>query len=151
MITVCEEPLLHVLAELVPLFEGHYKQLALDQDRVPLSPQYGEYRRRAEAGQVLCIVAREEGQIVGYFVGFVAPGLHYQTCLTLTMDIFWIEPKARGQGGGKLLFKEVERCAKARGVQRMFVGSKLHRDASWLFSHLGYTEVERYYSKWLGD
>jgi hypothetical protein len=28
----------------------------------------------------------------------------------------------------------------------MFVGSKLHKDASWLFEKLGYTEVERYYS-----
>jgi GNAT superfamily N-acetyltransferase len=151
MITVLEESLLDVLHELVPLFEGHYRELALNQTEVPLSPQYGVYTARAQAGGVLCVVAREAGKIVGYFVGFVAPGLHYSTCLTLTMDIFWVEPKARGQGAGKLLFKEVERCAKARGVQRMFVGSKLHRDASWLFQALGYTEVERYYSKWLGE
>ena len=29
-------------------------------------------------------------------------------------------------------------------------GSKLHKDSSWLFEHLGFEKVEIYYSKWLG-
>lgn len=151
MIVFCVESLTQWLEELKSLFPAHWKELALDQDKVPLDPQYDIYLQRDARGEVLFVAGRSGGRIVAYFVGFVAPGLHYRTCSTLTMDIFWVHPEFRGQGAGLELFKCVEREAKRRGVQRMFVGSKLHRDASWLFQKLGYIEVERYYSVWLGD
>lgn len=94
---------------------------------------------------------RKSGEIVGYFIGFVAPALHYSTCLTCQMDIFYVLPEHRGGGAGFQLFKYVEQNLKKRGVQRMFVGSKMHKDASWLFEKLGYNQVETYYSTWLGE
>ncbi len=150
MITIQIEPFPAFLDEVKPLLPRHWEELALNKDEVPLDPQYGVYLERDWQGQVLVMTVREDAVLVGYFVGFVAPGLHYQTCLTLTMDIFWVAPEARGGGVGYHLFREVEREAKRRGVKRMFVGSKLHKDASWLFERLGYQEVERYYSQWLG-
>jgi GNAT superfamily N-acetyltransferase len=151
MITCQVEPFLPFLEEVKPLLQQHWDELALHKDRVPLDPQYGVYRSRDADGAILLVTVREAGALVGYFVGFVAPGLHYQTCLTLQMDIFWVHPDHRGSGAGWMLFKTVEAEARRRGVQRMFVGSKLHKDASWLFARLGYEEVERYYSLWLGD
>lgn len=150
MITFHVESLTEHLEEMKPLFPAHFAELALNQDKVPLDPQYPIYLQRDARGEVLFVAGRELGQLIGYFVGFVAPGLHYQTCLTLTLDIFWVHPDHRHQGAGFRLFKAVEAEAKRRGVQRMFVGSKLHKDASWLFERLGYEEVERYYSMWLG-
>lgn len=150
MITFCMESLTERLEELKPMFPEHWKELALDQDKVPLDPQFDIYLERDRRGEVLFIAARESGELVGYFVGFVAPGLHYRTCLTLTMDIFWIHPSHRKRGAGVRLFKVVEAEAIRRGVKRMFVGSKLHQDASWLFEKLGYLECERYFSVWLG-
>jgi GNAT superfamily N-acetyltransferase len=88
---------------------------------------------------------RSEGELVGYFIGFKAPGLHYSTCLTLIMDIFWLKPEHRGGGGGAILFKTVEAEARRLGVQRMFVGSKTHLPADYLFERLGYSKVETYY------
>lgn len=149
MITFQTEPFPAFLEEAKPLFPRHWEELALDKDHVPLDPQYELYLEKDRLGEVLLIVAREAGELAGYFVGFVAPGLHYRSCLTLTMDIFWIRPESRGKTG-MALFWAVEAEAKRRGVQRMFVGSKLHKDASWLFENLGYVEVERYYSHWLG-
>ena len=151
MITCQQEPFPPFLEEVKPFFPQHWAELALEQDRVPLDPQYGVYLARDEAAEVLAITVREDGALCGYFVGFVAPGLHYQQTLILHMDIFWIHPVHRGAGAGWMLFKEVERVAKQRGVQLMFVGSKLHKDASWLFQKLGYVEVERYYSHWIGE
>jgi GNAT superfamily N-acetyltransferase len=150
VITFHVESLTERLEELKPLFPEHFRELALNQDEVPLDPQYDIYLQRDARGEVLFVAGRELGQLIGYFVGFVAPGLHYRTCLTLTMDIFYVHPDYRHQGAGFRLFKTVEAEAKRRGAQRMFVGSKLHRDASWLFERLGYEEVERYYSAWLG-
>lgn len=149
MITFQTEPFPAFLEEAKDLFPLHWNELALDKERVPLDPQYEVYLERDLRGEILLIVGRSSGKLVGYFVGFVAPGLHYRSCLTLTMDLFYVLPEYRGHAG-IALFRAVEDEGKRRGVQRMFVGSKLHKDAGWLFGKLGYVEVERYYSHWLG-
>lgn len=140
-----------IIEELKPLFPLHWAELALNKDQVPLDPQYEVYYDRMAKGQMMFISARELGSIVGYFVGFVAPGLHYKTCLTLQMDIFYIHPRHRSRMLGVKLFRHVEREARRRGVQRMFVGSKVHADASALFKRLGYEPVETFFTRWLGD
>jgi len=150
MITYEVEPVSVFLEEAKALFPQHWDELALNKDKVPLDPQYEVYFERDARGEILLIVGRKDGRLIGYFVGFVAPGLHYRTCLTLTMDLFYIVPECRGREGLRL-FKAVHEEATRRGVQRIFAGSKLHKDASVLFERMGYTEVERYYSKWIGD
>lgn len=151
MLTAAPEAFPPFLEEVKPVLPIHWAELALNKDEVPLNPQYEIYLERDRRGEVMTIALRDAGHLVGYFIGFVAPGLHYRTCLTLTLDIFYVLPEHRGSGGGFVLFKAVEAEAKRRGVQRMFTGSKLHQDASWLFERLGYVEVERYYSCWFGD
>ncbi len=151
MITFQLESFADRLEELKPILPIHWEELALNKDKVPLDPQYEVYIERENRGELMFMTCREDGHLAGYFVGVIAPGLHYKTCLTLTMDVFYIHPDYRGAGAGWHLFKAVEKEAKRRRVQRMFVGSKMHKDASWLFEKLGYQEVERYYSTWLGD
>ncbi len=151
MITAHVESFEQNLEYLKPLLPIHYKELALDQDKVPLSPQFDKYVAAEQRGELIFVTLRKAGQMVGYFIGFIAPGLHYSTCLTCNMDIFYVLPDHRGSGTGFQLFKFVEQQLKKRGVDRMFVGSKMHKDASWLFEKLNYTPVETYYSTWLGD
>ena len=150
MITCQVEPFPRFLEEVKPILPIHWEELALNKDKVPLDPQYDVYLARDARGEVIAVTAREDAKLIGYFVGFIAPGLHYKTCLTCTMDIFYVLPDHRGGNTGWYLFKTAEGELKRRGVQRLFVGSKLHKDASWLFEKLGYEEVERYYSAWLG-
>lgn len=151
MITYQEESFKALLPELRPILDRHWEELALDKDKVPLDPQYEIYFTREEAGELLTFTVREDSELVGYFLGFIAPGLHYRTCLTCTMDIFYIHPDHRGHGMGINLFKCVEKVLKQRGVNRLFVGSKMHKDAAFLFQKLGYREVERYFCTWLGE
>ena len=151
MITAHLESFTENLDFLKPLLPVHYAELALNQDKVPLSPQFDKYIAADERGELVFIALREKGELVGYFIGFVSPALHYSTCLTCQMDIFYIMPDHRGSGAGFELFKFAEDVLKKRGVQRMFVGSKMHKDASWLFEKLGYNPVEVYYSAWVGD
>ncbi len=91
------------------ILEEHWKDLALNQDRVPLDPQFSVYREREKNGELLIMSMRSDDELAGYFVGFIAPGLHYQTCLTCTMDIFFVRPKFRDNlMAGRRLFKAVE-------------------------------------------
>lgn len=137
------------LAEVRPLLSKHYEELSLHKGRFPLNPQYDEYLRRDGMGMVLCVTLRSAGELVGYFVGFVAPGLHYADCLTLTTDIFWLAPEHRGRRGGVKLFRAVEAEAKRRGVKLIMGGSKNHKDTSRLFGALGYEPVESWHAKWI--
>ena len=138
------------LDELRPLLPLHYEELALNQDKVPLSPQYNVYIERERAGGLLFVTLRDAGELVGYFIGFIAPGLHYSTCLTCTMDIFFLRKDKRTGSAGVRLFRFVEDELRRRGVQRWFMGSKVKADASALFKRIGAEPVETYYSKWLG-
>lgn len=151
MLTVQLESFTERLDEFKPLFPLHWEELALNKDKVPLDPQYNIYIEREKRGELIFATMRELGKPVGYFIGFIAPGLHYKTCLTCTMDIFYVHPEKRGGRGGIKLFKFVESELKRRGVQRWFAGSKCHLDASWLFEILGFDRVEVYYSKWIGE
>lgn len=150
MITCQVEPWRSFIEEARSLLPIHYEELALNKDKVPLMPMYEIYDQRDDNGEVLVVTAREDAKLIGYFIGFIAPGLHYRTCLTCTMDIFYVLPEHRGANCGIEIFKVMEKECKRRGVQRLFVGSKLHKDISFLYQKLGYSEVERYYTAWLG-
>lgn len=151
MITFEVESFADSLEELKPILPLHYEELALNKDKVPLSPQYDVYLQREMLGELVFITARIEGELMGYFIGFVSPGLHYSTCLTCLMDIFYIHPEHRGSSFGFKLFTFVEQELRRRNVDRWFVGSKVHLDASWLFEKLGFDRVEVVYSKYMGD
>jgi GNAT superfamily N-acetyltransferase len=151
MITCHVESLEKCLDEWKLLIPMHYKELAQDQDKVPLAPQYHVYIERERAGSLLFVTLRDAGQLVGYFIGFIAPGLHYSTCLTCTMDIFYVRKDRRSGSAGVRMFRFVETELRRRGVQRWFMGSKVKADASALFKRIGAAPVETYYSKWLGE
>lgn len=159
MISIKVESFTKCFEEIQPLTVEHWRELALEQDKVPLDPRWDIYLERDHVGDILFVTVREKGKLLGYFVGFVGPGLHYKSCKTLQMDVFWIHPDLRDSDSlssieaeviAEDLFSAVQQEAKRRGVKRIFVGSKMHKDASALFERIGYTEVERYYSLWIG-
>jgi predicted GNAT superfamily acetyltransferase len=151
MITAHLESFEERLGELQALLPLHYEELALNQDKVPLSPQYHVYIERERQGGLIFAALRDAGELVGYFIGFIAPGLHYSTCLTCTMDIFYVRKDLRTGRAGINLFKFVQTELKRRGVQRWFVGSKVHADASALFKYLKFQPCETYYTMWIGE
>jgi GNAT superfamily N-acetyltransferase len=151
MITAHIESFEQRLDELQTLLPLHYEELALNKSHVPLDPVYELYIDRERDGGLLFVTLRDAGELVGYFIGFIAPGLHYRTCLTCTMDIFYVRKDKRKGAAGVRLFRFVEQELRRRGVQRWFMGSKIHADASALFKRIGAAPVETYYSKWLGE
>ena len=113
------------LNEAKPLLPSHYDELSEHkQARIPLDPQFDLYLARAAAGQVIYVTLRERGALIGYLVSFVAPGMHYQGCLTCTTDIFYVTPDLRGLHGGTLLFDAWKKECARRGVNLMQIGIK---------------------------
>lgn len=152
MITFAIEVFSDVYGELKPLLEEHYAEISTHKDHgVQLDPMEEVYRARQADGSLMMVIGREDGQIVAYFVCFVAPGLHYRSCLTCTPDIFFVAPEKRTGTMGMRMFRFVEKELKRRGVKRWAVGSKVQHDASALFRYLRFEPVETMYEKWLGD
>lgn len=150
-VTAQVENLTETLEELKPHFPAHHAELGLWQDKMPLDPQYDIYLKHDEAGQALLVTLRADGKVVGYFVGFIAPGLHYQQTLTCKMDIVYIDPAYRSAGNGIALFETTKAALKRRGVKCWWVGSKNHKPIEAFFRAFGFTFEESYFAMWLGD
>lgn len=152
MITFQAENLEATLDELRPLLDVHYRELAMHQDKIPLAPQFDIYIANEKIGQLLFYTVRDDAKLIGYFVGFISPGLHYSETVTCKMDIFYICAEYRGEGSlGLKLFRNLEVELRQRGVHHWFVGCKLKADAGPLFRRMGFEPIETYYSKWIGE
>lgn len=153
MLTAMPEPFMAQVEELKQLLNTHYLELALNQDKVPLDPQWDVYDSYEQAGRLVYVALRDAGELIGYVICMVAPGLHYKTCLTATMDILFVNPLKRDKSakGALMLVDTLEKELRRRGVQRWFMGTKLHKDIGVIFKRRKFTAVEMTYTKWLGD
>jgi hypothetical protein len=149
-ITFMIEQFSDVYGELKPLLHEHYGEISTHKDHgVPLEPIVEQYRAREADGSLLMVIGREEGAIVAYLVAFIAPGLHYRSCLTCSPDIFFVrEDKRTGMAGVRML-RFTEKELRRRGVKRWAMGSKTEHDASALFRYLDFKPVETIHEKWL--
>lgn len=139
------------LKEMQGLWPLHWDEVATHKDSIPLAPDYGAYAYLESQGQMSLLVARCEGQMIGYHLTIVRAHLHYRQSLSGYTDMYFIHPEHRKGMVGVRLFKEAEKALRARGVQRMFTGTKLSLDMSRIFERLGWKETERLFSKYIGD
>lgn len=140
-----------VVCELQKHWPAHWQEVAMHKDKIPLDPSFEEYARLHETGQLHVTVARSSGECVGYLVAIVRPHLHYRRSLSAFFDLYYVAPSHRLWMTGVQLFTEAERALKQRGVQRMFTGTKLSKDAGRIFERSGWQEAERLFVKWIGD
>ena len=152
MITAQIESIAVCWEELQPLFKRHHAELALYQDRMPLSPQMQAYFERERNGTLFLATIRWDGKIVGYQITQVSPGFHYSTTLTGTQDIIWILPEVRDRGLAFPLFRLVKKELIRRGVSLWNCGWKHDKPLGLdkLLPKLGFTPSDSYSSQWIG-
>lgn len=139
------------LEELQQVLPRHYDELSLHKTHgFALKPQYPIYLSNEAQGRLLYVTLRSEGKLAGYFIGFLAPDLHYQDCLSLRTDIFYVVPEYRGRKGGALLFQAVKKEARRRGAHYWGIVHKEHakEHASQLFVAQGFTPEETFWVQW---
>lgn len=118
------------LSEIYKLLPDHYHEISEHYKHgVPMAPDHDKYMIKEANGEILYITLRDSGKLVGYYIGFVHPALHYKDCLTLALDIIYVSQESRGQNGGILLLNAVKAEAVRRGVKVMTMGFKeSHRE-----------------------
>ena len=151
MITFAVENWFDVMDQMAPLWPAHWEEVALNRDKIPLDPDFDAYGAMQNAGMLHIVVARKEGAVVGYHFTIVKPHLHYRRSLSGFTDIYYIAPDHRTGRTPLRLFQFVEKTLKARGVEKLFTGTKTSLDAGPLFEHMGWKETERLYTKFIGE
>lgn len=134
-------------AEMAPLWEPHYREIAIHQDAIPLAPNIDEYNVLHAAGQLCVIVGRAAGRIVGYHISIIKPHLHYRNTLHAFGDVYYLAPEYRGNGGGDLMLKAVDEAYLARGVVKAFSAYKIKHPLGKLFAAHGWEETETVVTK----
>jgi len=148
MVTFQKEPFQgRFFDEAQPYFAIHYKELAVDQDEVPLDPDYPMYFKLEEMGILHTFTARDAGKLIGYNLSLVKGHLHYQSTLTAHNDIYYLDRAYRKNGVGRSFFSAWMVELKRLGVVRILLGTKLHEDHRALFKHLGFKEADTILTK----
>lgn len=150
MVTYQTEGFDTMIDEWKTLAIDHWNEIALNKDKIKLNLAWDKYKALDDAGTWFCVTVRDDGKMVGYFIGFIMPHLHYIDNIMLFYDIFYLKPDYRKGMTGIKLFQVMENEAKKRGVVKMYVSTKLGHDIGRIFEYLGYTAIERVYSKMIG-
>lgn len=137
-------------AEMLPLLQLHWREVALNHADVPLDIDEARYRQLDEAGALHIVTVRKDDTLIGYHVAIVATHLHYASTLHGITDVYWIAPERRHGLTALRMFERVERELLAKGVRKLFTATKLHLDQGALFEHMGFKPVERLYAKMIG-
>lgn len=149
-ITFAVEPFQSAYSSGELLTRVHYAEISQHKAHgFELKPQIGLYLARAARGEVVLMVGRLRGEVVAYFLCFVAPGMHYADCLTATGDLFYVAPDHRTALTGSALFDAMEQELKRRGVNLWFAGEKIAHPCGALFKRKRFEPFEITHAKWL--
>lgn len=146
-ITFQREPYPECIGEIQPVLATHYLELAVDQDDVPLDPDFDKYLDLHNKGILHMFTARADGELIGYIVGLIVPHIHYKSTVHYQNDIYYLRGEYRNSGVGYRFFASHEKDLKSLGVQRVIMATKCHQSHEQLFSALGFNKQDVVVSK----
>lgn len=155
MLQIKAESFTGALSELIPLFFEHEKEVVVfSPKQMPLAPNWQLYVMKERTNELLTIIARDMGKIVGYYMAFVSPCPHYSTTLRATQDNIRVIPAYRAKGVATLMLIQAEDELRRRGAQIWHngsrVGSDTHEGMCKLLNKIGAVPIDLYYAKWIG-
>lgn len=107
------------------------------------------YQAFENAGQLQVLTARKDGRIIGYVVMLVRKHPHYNILCGFEDAYFLTKVERKGLTGVRLL-NEAIKCAKVRGVKRVFFHSKVLKDLRRIFTRLGFKHSDELWAKDIG-
>ena len=89
------EPFSAISREFLPLLKRHWQELARDQDRVLLDPDWDTHFGSELQGKLHVLTAREGSQLRGYIFNFIGGALNYNSTCHGHTEKYWLEPAFR--------------------------------------------------------
>lgn len=145
-----QESFIEVCDDIKPLIKEHWEKIALNKDKIKLNPDWEEYERLYNAGNLKIYTARKEHELVGYFIVVIAPHIHYKDHLFANCDIIYVKPDSRAGMTGYKLIAYAEKELKKLGVSVLNINTKTHSPFDKLLVRMNFGLIERLYSKFIG-
>jgi len=154
MITYQVEQYSDVIDEIWPMLEAHYVEIATDKAIKPFDPDLDRYKAMEVLGALRIFTARDSlqgsvkllghdrGKLVGYFISFVMPGLHYQQTMMAINDIMYVNPTHRSSTVAYRLMKAAALDLKNLGADVLTIHMKTDYPFRNLLIRLGFHLTE---------
>ena len=134
------------------LLDLHYNEIALNQDKIKLNPDWDVYKELEQEGKLKIFTARDNDTLVGYFVVVVGVNMHYKDHTFACNDIIYLHKDYRKGFAGIKLIKFAKKCLTEDGVSVLAINTKVHQPFDRVLERLGFNLIERVYSSYLqGD
>lgn len=155
MSVYARETIADVLAEIKPLLEAHYREIAHFQD-IALKPDYPRYAQAEERGTLRIFTARtsvpgamawHHKALIGYAIYFVTPSLHYSDSVQAHQDILFVHSDFRRSTVGLRLIRHADEALAGEGVQIIYQHSKAAHSIGPVLERQGYELVDEIYAK----
>lgn len=130
--------------EIEPLYRQHYQEMAdrLATEGVQIatySPRLDEYYKAANGGWLLNIIARLDGEAIGYTNVYITNDMHNGERIAQEDTVFIT--KAHRNGVGRRLVKFALEELRQRGVRRLLVTAVTDTRAVPLWRRMGFKEI----------
>lgn len=150
-ITYQQELYTDVEDEITALTVRHYKEIAVNKEKIKLNPDLNVYRNGCESGLFKFFTIRDDDKLAGYFVVAVHPHPHYKDHIFAVNDVIFIEKELRDKGFGQGLISFAEEKLKDLGVSVLCINTKVHQPFDKLCEQMDYTLTDRVYTKYIKD
>ena len=152
MIKYQQEFLSQVQSDIEPLINLHWKEIALNQDKIKLNPDWEAYANLESEGKLKIFTAREGDKLVGYFVTILGRNIHYKDHVFASNDVIYLHKNYRKGFAGIRLIKFAKKCLAEDGISVLTINTKVHQPFDKVLERLGFNLIERVYSSYLqGD
>jgi len=138
-----------IIVEAEPLLRQHWREVAWEQEKIPLDIDYQTYDMLDKAGMFHCFSSRVGGVLVGYSAYFMRPNPHYKSTMWAANDVIFMLPEHRGHGRYLMTFAEEE--LRALGANVISYHVKVALDWGVALKRRGYTHLDNIWVKYLGD
>jgi GNAT superfamily N-acetyltransferase len=145
-----------VIDEIWPMLEAHYNEIATDKQVKPFDPDLDRYQAMEKAGMLRILTVRgvptpvhdqdyfdgKPAGLIGYYISFVMPGLHYQQTSMAINDIMYIDPAHRGSTVAYRMIKLAISDLKNLGADVLIIHMKCDYPFRSLLTKLGFHLTE---------
>lgn len=132
---------------LQPLLQDHWEEVARNKSLMVLNPDVKRYRQLDESGNLVCLFAYHEDEVVGYSAMIIHNHLHYSDLVVAYNDVIYIQPEHRNISLGSQLIKESERVSKEHGAKLMLWHAKPNTALDKILPFMDCKVQETIYSK----
>ncbi len=129
----------------------HHKEAWQYSDRLELDVQIDTYVHLERQGNLVFVAVKDDGALVGYYMGALNYCLHHKTHAICTTAFFYIDKQHRKGWTSVKLFSAVEALLRSKGIKQWDISYTTKKHLGSLMKRIGAEEQEIVCRKWLGD